>query len=66
MNPNADPAPLYWWTNIAVPDAPGVRVLAPARDALYIDFDLQPHGFGNASLPALPTLDGADGTYPAN
>lgn len=66
MNPNPGPAPLYWWTNIAVPDAPGVRVLAPARDALYIDFDLEPHGFGNARLPNLPTLDGADGTYPAN
>ncbi len=66
MNPNAESAPLYWWTNIAVPDAPGVRVLAPARDALYIDFDLRPHGFGNAALPALPTLDGADGTYPSN
>ncbi len=66
LNPNSETAPLYWWTNIAVPDAPGVRVLAPARDALYIDFDLQPHGFGNAALPDLPTLNDADGTYPAN
>lgn len=66
VNPNAEPAPLYWWTNIAVPERPDVRVLAPARDALYIDFDLAPHGFGNAVLPNLPTLQGVDGTYSTN
>ncbi|MBL8094325.1 MAG: DUF5107 domain-containing protein [Anaerolineales bacterium] len=63
LNPSETPAPLYWWTNIAVPERPDVRVLAPARDALYIDFDLHPHGFGQAPLPNLPTLADADGTY---
>jgi hypothetical protein len=32
-NPDPEPKPLYWWTNIAVPEAPGVRVLAPATRA---------------------------------
>ena len=27
-NPDPEPKPLYWWTNIAAPEAPGVRVLA--------------------------------------
>lgn len=66
LNPNTEAAPLYWWTNIAVPERPDVRVLAPARDALYIDFDLTPPGFGNAALPNLPTLQGVDGTYSTN
>lgn len=29
-NPGAAEVPMYWWTNIAVPQCPDVRVLAPA------------------------------------
>ncbi|WP_344804223.1 DUF5107 domain-containing protein [Microlunatus ginsengisoli] len=32
-NPDPEPKPLYWWTNIAVPETDGVRVLAPADRA---------------------------------
>ena len=32
-NPDPEPKPLYWWTNIAAPEEPGVRVLAPADGA---------------------------------
>ena len=28
-NPDPEPKPLYWWTNIAAAEEPGVRVLAP-------------------------------------
>ena len=32
-NPDAVPKPLYWWTNTAADERPGVRVLAPATRA---------------------------------
>lgn len=66
VNPGADDVPMYWWTNIAVPEAPDVRVLAPAREAIYIDFALGELGFGCGHLPHLPTLNGGDATYSLN
>ena len=38
-NPDPEPKPLYWWTNIAVPEEPGVRVLAPATRAWRTGYD---------------------------
>jgi len=38
-NPDPEPKPLYWWTNIAVPEEPGVRVLAPAARAWRTEYD---------------------------
>ena len=38
-NPDAEPKPLYWWTNIAAPEEPGVRVLAPAIRAWRTGYD---------------------------
>jgi hypothetical protein len=46
-----------------VNEAPDVRVLAPASQAIYIDFSGEEHGFGLTRLPGLPSLKGADGTY---
>ncbi len=66
INPNAEPAAMYWWTNIAVDEAPGVRVLAPTNTALYGAFTKAGPAFGATGLPGLPTLDGADGTYSLN
>jgi hypothetical protein len=67
VNPLDRESSFYWWTNIAVPEAEGVRVLAPARYALYIDpTDYAGHRFGWAALPRLPSLSGADGTYSLN
>lgn len=60
VNPSDRDASLYWWTNIAVPEAAGVRVLAPAAVSLYLT---PTGGFGQAPLPGLPSLDGRDGTY---
>ncbi|MET9496522.1 DUF5107 domain-containing protein [Streptomyces sp. NPDC006552] len=57
-NPHEKPAPVYWWSNIAVPEER--RVLAPAREAWH---------FGYArSLRRVPVprFDGADRTYPLN
>lgn len=57
---------MYWWTNVAVDERPGVRVLAPAAEAIYIDFGDDGHAFGSTRLPGLPSLNGEDGTYSTN
>ena len=64
INPHDEVSTLYWWTNIAVPEAPDVRVLAPTSEALYIDREIK--GFGQAQLPLIPTYQGKDATYPVN
>ncbi|MGH3737165.1 MAG: DUF5107 domain-containing protein [Micromonosporaceae bacterium] len=38
-NPNADTVPMYWWSNIAVPQTAGVRVLVPATTAYRTSYD---------------------------
>src|SRR5215203_1254900 len=38
-NPDPEPKPLYWWTNIAAPEEPGVRVLSPAARAWRTTYD---------------------------
>ncbi|WNE99580.1 DUF5107 domain-containing protein [Streptomyces luomodiensis] len=57
-NPHHHPAPVYWWSNIAVPEDEHTRVLAPADDAWH---------FGYARTlrrVPVPEWDGADRTYP--
>ncbi|NLG96923.1 MAG: DUF5107 domain-containing protein [Chloroflexi bacterium] len=66
VNPNDEPVSMYWWTNIAVNETPDVRVLAPTSNALYLATRNDTHGFGEAELPRLPSLNGADGTYSRN
>ncbi|WP_406063930.1 DUF5107 domain-containing protein [Streptomyces sp. NBC_01077] len=58
-NPHERPAPVYWWSNIAVPE--DRRVLAPADAAWH-------HGYerGLRRVPVPVTEDGADRTYPLN
>ncbi|PZG17730.1 DUF5107 domain-containing protein [Nonomuraea aridisoli] len=53
----AEPVPAYWWSNIAVPEAAGVRVLAPATQAYHYDYTgvLRPEEF--------PMRDGRDRSY---
>jgi hypothetical protein len=38
VNPDPEPKPLYWWTNIAVPETDGTRVLVPASHAWRTDY----------------------------
>ena len=38
LNPDPEPKPLYYWTNIAVPETPGTRVLVPADAAWRTDY----------------------------
>ncbi|NXY99038.1 DUF5107 domain-containing protein [Streptomyces sp. BR123] len=68
-NPHERPAPVYWWSNTAVPEDHGTRVLAPADEAWLPHC---PEGAGGApagherSLRRIPVPDwqGADRTYP--
>ncbi|EWT02683.1 hypothetical protein N865_04445 [Intrasporangium oryzae NRRL B-24470] len=38
LNPDPEPKPLYYWTNIAVPETRGTRVLVPADTAWRTDY----------------------------
>ncbi|MET8629134.1 DUF5107 domain-containing protein [Kitasatospora sp. NPDC004669] len=57
-NPAPTETPVYWWSNIAVPQDRDVRVLGPADHAFHCDYvsDLRRVPF--------PQLDGADHSYP--
>ncbi|MGK4585371.1 DUF5107 domain-containing protein [Kitasatospora sp. HPMI-4] len=57
-NPSPTETPVYWWSNIAVPEHPGVRVLGPADHAFHCDYvsDLRRVPF--------PRVEGADRSYP--
>ena len=37
-NPDPEPTPLYYWTNVAVPETSGTRVLVPAKTAWRTDY----------------------------
>ncbi|WP_328333531.1 DUF5107 domain-containing protein [Kribbella sp. NBC_00382] len=58
QNPSSETAPAYWWSNIAVEQSPGTRVLVPADQAWRF-------GYGNRlDLVGVPEYDGVDLTYP--
>jgi hypothetical protein len=59
-NPDGWVKPLYWWTNVAVAETPGVRVLAPASQAWRTSYD------GVLDSVAMPRPEGAgtDASYP--
>ncbi|WP_194892867.1 DUF5107 domain-containing protein [Catenulispora pinisilvae] len=40
-NPAQTPIPVYWWSNIAVPQSPDVRVVTPAERAFHFDYSAQ-------------------------
>ena len=59
-NPDPEPKPLYWWTNIAVPEEAGVRILAPAARAWRTTYD------GSIAAVDIPFADdgATDVSYP--
>ncbi|MFE9611075.1 DUF5107 domain-containing protein [Streptomyces sp. NPDC006012] len=57
-NPHERPAPLYWWSNIAVPEE--CRVLAPADEAWYFGYERR------LRRVPVPSYEGSDRTYPLN
>lgn len=57
-NPNEFTIPMYWWSNIAVDEPDGMRVIAPASGAYYHAYDR------SLKSQELPFRDGEDVTYP--
>ena len=59
-NPDPEVKPLYWWTNVAAPEEPGVRVLAPATRAWQTAYD------GSLASVYIPFADNpaTDVSYP--
>ncbi len=57
-NPSASEAPVYWWSNIAVPEATDVRVLAPADHAFHCDY------VSDLKRVEFPAVGGEDRSYP--
>lgn len=58
-NPTDAEAPLYWWSNIAVPQQPGTRVVVPATTAWRSGYS------GSLEHVGFPVPDGAHASYPA-
>lgn len=61
VNPFAHNLPMYWWSNIAVPEAPDVRVLVPADEAYQYALSVE-----NLKTVAVPHVDGRDISYTVN
>jgi tetratricopeptide (TPR) repeat protein len=59
INPRDEEIPMYWWSNIAVPEA-GSRVVVPADSAYKMAYG------GRLSHIPIPVWDGTDVTYPTN
>ncbi|MFD8547789.1 DUF5107 domain-containing protein [Streptomyces sp. NPDC059649] len=57
-NPHHHTVPVYWWSNIAVPEEDGTRVLAPADEAWHFGYERL------LRRVPVPESDGADRTYP--
>ncbi len=61
VNPHNRDVPMYWWSNIAVPETPDTRVITPADSAYSFGY-----GKGGLGLAPIPDVDGTDVTYPTN
>ncbi|MET7366331.1 DUF5107 domain-containing protein [Streptomyces sp. NPDC005566] len=57
-NPHEHPAPVYWWSNTAVPEDEHTRVLAPADEAWHFGYE------HTLTRVPVPETDGTDRTYP--
>ncbi len=55
--------PMYWWSNIATPEAPGTRVLVPATHTFKFDYDKQTRHMQRIPMPLRGNVDF---TYPTN
>ena len=67
-NPDNQDKPLYWWTNAAVPQTPGVRIFSNCENVIFLlpgkektmDFGVLSGSRGESVLP------GKDASYPVN
>lgn len=60
VNPHDFTVPMYWWSNIAVLERPGTRVIVPADSAYRFAYEAQ-----GLDLIPTPACQGLDYTYPA-
>jgi hypothetical protein len=61
VNPHPRTIPMYWWSNIAVPETEDTRVIIPAEAAYQ--FGYNKNGLG---LVSIPEINGIDISYPMN
>ncbi|MBB6481123.1 DUF5107 domain-containing protein [Spirochaeta isovalerica] len=71
VNDNSYKVPMYWWTNIALPEEKDIRVFSETDQVIYIKpesniSEKNIHRFGRASLTDLPSLPGKDASRPMN
>jgi len=52
---------MYWWSNIAVPETPGTRVIVPAEESFLSFYNADHYTVDKASIPL---NDGMDVSYP--
>lgn len=57
FNTTGHATPMYWWSNVAVPEQADVRIIGPACQAYRHDYDHQ------LKLHEIPICDGVDLTY---
>ena len=60
-NTKNTPTYIYWWSNIAVPQASGSRVVVPAEESYVTDY--RDGGYA-ISKTAIPLVNGRDISYP--
>ena len=61
-NHHAHDVPMYWWSNIAIPESEDVRVVAPADAAWTFAYG---SCVDHVSMPVADVTDGVDRSYPA-
>lgn len=59
VNPHDHDVPMYWWSNIAVPETSDTRVIVPAAEAYQF-------GYGRLDVVPIPTSGGVDVSYPTH
>jgi hypothetical protein len=50
--------PMYWWSNIAMPELDGGRVVVPATETIMLNYD------GRIARRPVPVVNGVDLSYP--
>ncbi len=60
-NPHDHDTPMYWWSNMAAPESPETRVIAPATSAYSFGYQA-----GSLYVAPIPEVDGTDVSYTTN
>ncbi len=60
INPHSHAVPMYWWSNIAVPETADTRVVVPAERAYRFGYT------GALDVLPVPAFDSVDRTYAGN